>query len=124
MGGWQELLLQSSDIIVYSIISHYKPLIEAVAAPAGLHHQWVGDRSDVDGMVVTGYGTIARAQWHRDWHDGSVERWHGHNGAGTMAQARWPWPRQIGTGTAFVDSWSLGRCYDDSCVLEGLIERQ
>ena len=93
------MLLQSSDIIVYSTISHYGPLVEAVAAPAGLHHQWVGEGSNVDSIVVTGYGTMTRAQWHRYWHNGLVEQWHGHNGAGTMAQARWPWHRHIGTGT-------------------------
>ena len=98
MGGWQALLLQRSDIIVFSTISHYEPLVEAVAAPAGLHHQWVGDGSNVDSMGVAGYGTMARAQWRRHWHDGLVERWHGHNGVGTMAQSRWPWHRHSGTG--------------------------
>ena len=66
MGGWHALLLQSSDIIVFSTISHYKPLVEAVAAPAGLPHEWVCDGNYVDSMVFTGYG----------------ERWHGHDGAG------------------------------------------
>ena len=73
VGGWQALLLQSIDIIVFSTISHYEPLVEAAAAPAGLHHQWVGGGSDVDSMVVTGYGTMARALWHRHCHDGLVE---------------------------------------------------
>ena len=89
---------QSSDIIVYSTISHYEPLVEAVAAPAGLHHQWVGDGSNVDSLGVAGYGTMARALWHSHWHEGSVGRWHGHNGVGTMAQSQWPWHRHIGTG--------------------------
>ena len=100
MGGQQALLLQSSDIIVFSTISHYDPLLEAVAAPAGLHHQWVGDGSNVDSMGVTGYGT----RHGRDgtgtgmmarWNDGTGTmaraQWHSHNGpgTGTLAQARW-----------------------------------
>jgi hypothetical protein len=97
--GWQALLLQSSAVIVFSAISHYEQLVEAVAAPVGLHHQWVGDGSDVFSMVVTGYGTMAWARWRRHWHDGSVEQWHGYSGAGMMAQAQWPWHRYICAGT-------------------------
>ncbi len=100
MGTWQALLLRSSDIIVFSTIRHHEPLVEAVAAPAGLHPQWVGDGSDVDSMGFTSvYGKMAWAQWYRHWHNGLVEQWHGHNGVGTMAKSRWPWHRHIGTGT-------------------------
>jgi len=115
LGGWQALLLQSSDIIVYPTISHYKPLVEAVAAPAGLHHQWVGEGSNVDSMVVTGYGTMARAQWHMHWHGGLMEQWHGHNGAGTMTQAQWPWHRHIGTGT-MAQPWAREQLQDTDFI--------
>ena len=119
MGGWRALALRDSDIIVYSTISHYEPLVEAVAAPAGLHHQWVGDGSDVDGMVVTGYGTIARRDgtgtgtmaW---WNDGTGTmaraRWHRHDGPGpgTLAQAQ-PRAREQLQGMDFIfTDWEDG----------------
>jgi hypothetical protein len=65
VGGWQALFLQSRDIIVSQQSATTKPLVEVIAAPAGLHHQWVGDVSDIGSLGVTGYGTMAPARWHR-----------------------------------------------------------